>query len=68
MNVLLSIKPKYVHEAVPIINAICENPETKKWFGFEMKKVKMAVDFEVDSNWGSLSKYNPKADYTKLIN
>jgi DNA polymerase I-like protein with 3'-5' exonuclease and polymerase domains len=59
------IKPKFIHEAVPIINGICENPQTQRWFGFSMKKVKMAVDFEVGHNWASLKKYNKENDYTK---
>lgn len=62
-----SINPKYVHEAVPVINGICENPQTQRWFGFKMNKVKMGVDFEISKSWGTLRKYNPKEDYTKQV-
>lgn len=58
-----SINPKYIHEVVPIINAICENPQTQRWFKFSMTKVKMGVDFEIGENWGALKKYNKENKY-----
>lgn len=61
------IKPKYIHEAVPVINAICENPQTQRWFGFSIKKVRMAVDFEVGTNWAGLKKYDKNINYTKIL-
>lgn len=62
------IKPEYIHEAVPVINKICENPQTHRWFNFKMEKVNMAVDFEISlRSWGELTKYNPTADYANLL-
>lgn len=61
------ILPQYVHEAVTLFSKIVQNPQTKRWFGFEMKKVKMLADFEVGLTWRDLSKYSPSEDYTKLI-
>lgn len=60
------VKIPYIHEVVPILNHICENPQTQTWFGFKMKKVKMAVDFEVSNkSWGDLMKYNKETNYIK---
>lgn len=61
-------KPEEVHELVPILQSICENPETMEWFGFQIDDVKMAVDFEVShSSWGELRAYDPNFDYTTLF-
>jgi DNA polymerase I-like protein with 3'-5' exonuclease and polymerase domains len=63
-----AIRPELIHSIVPKIIEICNNPQTKKWFGFEMKKVRMKVSPEIGVNWGALQDYNPNEDYTKLIN
>jgi DNA polymerase I-like protein with 3'-5' exonuclease and polymerase domains len=59
------IQPKDIHEVVPILSRICENPETKKWFGFQMKKVRMKVDFEIGKDWGHLKGYDSNYNYTR---
>lgn len=61
------IQPKYIHKAVPIIKAICENPDTLKYFGFEMKKVRMKVSAEIGLNWGELKDYKPDVDYQAIV-
>jgi DNA polymerase I-like protein with 3'-5' exonuclease and polymerase domains len=61
------VMPKYIQKAVPIISDICSNPETLKYFDFEMKKVKMKVSPEIGVNWGSLKEYNPWENYAKLL-
>lgn len=62
------VKPEHVHEIVPKLKAICSNPETKEWFGFQIDDVTMKVDFEVShENWGKLKSYDPKFDYTSLF-
>ncbi len=62
------IYPEYIHELVPKLVEICANPSTMKYFGFEMKKVKMQVNAEASWNWGQLRGYHPEEDYTKLLN
>jgi DNA polymerase-1 len=62
------VRPKDIHKVVPILHTICLNPDTMKWFGFELEGVKMEADFEVGVNWGTLRKYNKDTDYTKLLN
>lgn len=62
------VKPEHVHEVVPKLLKICENPETMEWFGFQIDDVQMKVDFEVsEKSWGDLKTYSPKIDYTTLF-
>ena len=65
------VRPEDIHIVTPKLIKICDNPQTKEWFGFGMKYVKMKVSPEVGINWGSLREYdvkNPgKEDYTKWI-
>lgn len=62
------IWPKDLHSVIPIMNKICKNPETKEWFGFQIKDVTMAVDFEVSvTNWKDLDDYDSTVDYSKLV-
>jgi DNA polymerase-1 len=62
------VDPKYIHTIVPQLTAICANPDTKKYFGFKLKKVNMQVNAEVGKNWGSLKGYHKEIDYTKPEN
>lgn len=60
------VQPQYLQTCIPIISDVCSNPDTLKYFGFEMKKVKMKVSPEVGKTWGGLQEYNPKVDYSKI--
>lgn len=62
-----AVRPEKVHELVPQMLKICDNPETQKFFGFKLKHVKMKVSFEVGKNWGELHDYDEWADYTELL-
>jgi len=66
-SLIFYIKPKYIHKYVPQLEAICKNPQTKKYFNFQIDDVTMQVDFEVGKNWAELHKYNPNEDYTKWV-
>lgn len=61
------VSPNHIHDVVPKLIKICENPETMKYFGFEAKKVRMKVSPEVGINWGSLKDYNAWEDYTTWV-
>ena len=62
------VKPEVVHNVVPKLKAICSNPETMEWFGFQIDDVTMKVDFEVThQNWGKLKSYDQNFDYTSLF-
>lgn len=52
---------------VPIIVRVCDNPDTQKWFSFQMKKVKMKVSPEVGKTWGNLQDYDLGKDYSQLV-
>ena len=60
------IKPKDMSWVIPRLIKICANPQTKKWFNFQMKHVNMKVSPEVGINWASLKDYNRDEDYSKL--
>lgn len=66
-SLIYYIKPKDIHKAVPIIDAICKNPSTKAYFGFEITNVSMQVDFEVGSHWGNLKNYKEDFDYHEIL-
>lgn len=62
------VKPENIHKIVPKLEEICNNPETKEWFGFQMDDVRMKVDFEVsEKDWLNLKNYNPNTDYVELV-
>lgn len=65
-SLIFYIDPADLATAVPMIYAICRNPETKTWFNFEIKGIEMQVDFEVGSTWGKVKRYEQGADYSKL--
>ena len=62
-----AIRPELIHKVIPKVIEICDNPETLKWFGFQMKEVKMKVSPEIGINWGSLGSYDNWTDYRKFI-
>jgi DNA polymerase I-like protein with 3'-5' exonuclease and polymerase domains len=57
------IRPKDIHWVVPRIVDICANPQTKEYFGFELKKVTMKVSPEIGKNWADLTEYDEKENY-----
>ena len=62
------VKPEDIHTVVPILEAICSNPETKEWFGFQIDSVNMKVDFEVSHlNWGELKTYHKETNYVEIV-
>ena len=60
------IKPKDMPWVIPRLIEICANPQTKKWFNFQMKYVNMKVSPEIGINWASLKDYDRDEDYSKL--
>lgn len=61
------IDPKDVHWVLPIIIKICDNPETQRYFNFQLKHVQMKVGGELGLNWGNLREYDAWTNYTKLL-
>lgn len=66
-SLIFYLPPHLVHEVIPKLYEICRNPQTKKWFGFQIDSVEMKVDFEIGHNWGALKGYKPDTDYTELL-
>jgi DNA polymerase I-like protein with 3'-5' exonuclease and polymerase domains len=61
------IRPKDVHKVIGPIMKICDNPETMKYFGFELKHVRMKVSPEVGIHWAALKEYDQWANYNNLL-
>lgn len=61
------ITPDQIHSVVPQLIEICNNPETKKYFGFELKDVRMKVSPEIGKTWEGLKDYDTKEDYNKWL-
>lgn len=61
------IYPEDIHKVVPKIIEICDNPQTKKYFGFQLEQVKMKVSPEVGAHWAGLQEYSPEINYTKFL-
>lgn len=65
-SLIFYVYPKDVHRLVKEMGKICRNPQTKKYFGFQIDDVVMQVDFEIGKDWANLNKYNPETDYRKI--
>lgn len=61
------VRPEDVHGIIPILYKICRNPDTIKYFGFELKNVEMKVSPELGiESWGDLNEYHEEANYRNL--
>jgi DNA polymerase I-like protein with 3'-5' exonuclease and polymerase domains len=67
-SLIFELYPEDVHKVIKIIKPIAENPETKKWFGFELQGITMKVDFEIGNSWGTLKNYDENFDYSTIVN
>lgn len=45
---------------------ICRDPDTQKYFGFKLKGITMAVDFELGLRWSKLRGYERGTDYSEV--
>ena len=66
-SLIFELYPEDIHEVIRIIKPLCEYPETKEWFDFELKGITMAVDFEIGTTWGDLKDYDENIDYTTWV-
>ena len=66
-SLIFYVDPADVHGMIDTLYNICRNPETKKWFNFEVKGIEMKTDFEVGWNWGELKNYKKDEDYRELL-
>lgn len=61
------VKPEYLEQIIPKVLEVCANPDTMKYFGFEMKRVKMVANAEVGESWGVLRGYHKGDDYLRYL-
>lgn len=61
------LPPSVVHSTIPKIVTICDNPETLRYFNFELKYVKMKASPEMGVNWGKLRGYDPWIKYENWV-
>lgn len=54
-----------IHEFAKIAIPIMANPQTKEFFGFQMKYVNMKASMDVGLNWGDMHEYDKNFDYTQ---
>ena len=66
-SLIFYVDPATIHNIIPILKSICENPETKTWFNFEIKGITMSVDFEFGLTWGELYGYDETKDYVSMV-
>lgn len=57
------ITPKLIYD----MWSICKNPGTKKYFGFQIDDVEMAVDFGIGRTYAEELPFVPGYDYNKLL-
>jgi hypothetical protein len=57
---MLPLLPNWVSKEVV---RICDNPETQRYLGFELKRVSMKVSPEVGRHWGDLHDYDKGENY-----
>ena len=53
-------------EVVDHLFNICKDPDTQKYFGFKLKGITMAVDFELGLRWSKLKGYKRGTDYAEV--
>lgn len=56
------MNPKVVNQ----LFQICNNPDTKKYFGFALKGITMKVDFELGLRWADLKGYHEDLKYEEV--
>lgn len=62
------VRPWDIHRVVPIIEKVCRNPDTLKYFEFKLKNVEMKVSAECGiQSWGDLNEYHMETNYIKLL-
>lgn len=54
-----------IHEFASIAIPVMANPQTKEFFGFQMKYVNMKASMELGLDWGHMHEYDKNFDYTQ---
>ena len=66
-SLMFYLDPKDMNdEVVDHLFNICKDPDTQKYFGFKLKGITMAVDFELGLRWSKLKGYKRGTDYAEI--
>lgn len=66
-SLMFYLDPKDMNdEVVDHLFNICKDPDTQKYFGFKLKGITMAVDFELGLRWSKLKGYKRGTDYAEV--
>jgi DNA polymerase I-like protein with 3'-5' exonuclease and polymerase domains len=66
-SIMFYLDPKDMNdEVVDHLFNICKDPDTQKYFGFKLKGITMAVDFELGLRWSKLKGYKRGTDYAEV--
>lgn len=66
-SLMFYLDPKDMNDkVVDQLFDICRDPDTQKYFGFKLKGITMAVDFELGLRWSKLRGYERGTDYAEV--
>lgn len=66
-SLMFYLDPKDMNDkVVDQLFDICRDPDTQKYFGFKLKGITMAVDFELGLRWSKLRGYERGTDYSEV--
>ena len=66
-SIMFYLDPKDMNpKVVKQLFNICNNPDTKRYFGFELKGITMKVDFELGLRWSLLKGYKEENKYEEV--
>lgn len=66
-SLMFYLDPKDMNDkVVDQLFDICRDPDTQKYFGFKLKGITMAVDFELGLRWAKLRGYERGTDYAEV--
>ena len=66
-SLMFYLDPKDMNDkVVDQLFDICRDPDTQKYFGFKLKGITMAVDFELGLRWAKLRGYERGTDYSEV--
>lgn len=66
-SIMFYLDPKDMNpKVVKALFDICKNPDTKRYFGFELRGITMKVDFELGLRWSLLKGYKDTEKYEEV--
>lgn len=67
-SIYFEVSPEYINpRLVYDLWNLAKNPDTLKWFGFQVTSVEMSMDFQIGRSQGEELSFTPGYDYQKLV-